>query len=48
MDYTVLKAKNAALAVIWAVFITPLTVQVIQQTISQLGDGMDAYSTFTS
>jgi hypothetical protein len=46
VDYTALKAKDAALALIWAFFITPLTVSVIQQTLSQLNDGMTAYSTY--
>lgn len=46
VDYTVLKTKDAALAVIWAVFIVPLTVSVIRDTIAQLNDGIDAYSTY--
>lgn len=46
VDYTALKAKDAALALIWAVFITPLAVNVILQTFSQLNDGIDSYSTY--
>lgn len=46
VDYTVLNAKDAALAAIWAVFIIPLTVSVITQTFSQLDDGVTAYSTY--
>ena len=35
VDYTVLKKKEAALVIIWAVFITPLTINVIYKTFSQ-------------
>ena len=45
VDYTILKPKNAILAGIWAVFITPLTISVITQTISQWGSGVPADAT---
>ena len=35
VDYTVLNKKDAALAIIWALGITPLTIQVIYQTVTQ-------------
>ena len=35
VDYTKLDQKDAILAVVWAVFITPLALSVVQQTISQ-------------
>ena len=35
VDYTKLDQKQAILTVVWAVFITPLTIQVIYQTFSQ-------------
>mmetsp|Transcript_7784 Transcript_7784/g.11171 ORF Transcript_7784/g.11171 Transcript_7784/m.11171 type:complete len:175 (+) Transcript_7784:88-612(+) len=35
VDYTVLKQKDAALSVIWAVFITPLVVKTVVETVSQ-------------
>lgn len=35
VDYTELKTKDAVLVAIWAFGITPLTISVIQQTISQ-------------
>jgi hypothetical protein len=35
VDYTELSTKDAALAVIWATVITPLSISVIQQTVSQ-------------
>jgi hypothetical protein len=35
VDYTKLSTKNAALVIIWAFGITPLTVSVIKQTIDQ-------------
>ena len=44
VDYTVLKKKDAILAVIWAVFIVPLTASVIQSTLAQLNDGLAQYS----
>jgi hypothetical protein len=44
VDYTVLKTRDAALAVIWAIFIVPLTLSVIQQTLDQINDGLAAYS----
>ena len=45
VDYTELKPKNAILAIIWALGITPLTISVIQQTIDEWGQGIspDAY-----
>mmetsp|Transcript_42216 Transcript_42216/g.101995 ORF Transcript_42216/g.101995 Transcript_42216/m.101995 type:complete len:182 (-) Transcript_42216:208-753(-) len=42
VDYTELKPKNAILAIIWALGITPLTINVIQQTVSQWGQGISA------
>lgn len=35
VDYTVLKKKDAALVIVWALFITPLTISVIYKTVSQ-------------
>ena len=38
VDYTVLNKKQAALAVIWAVCITPLAIKVITETAGQLSN----------
>lgn len=39
VDYTVLKAKDAALTAVWALGITPLVLSSIAQTVSQFGTG---------
>ena len=39
VDYTVLKKKDAALTIIWALGITPLVLSSVAQTVSQFGTG---------